>query len=351
MQPHQGLQDQRAQMMRLPPGTNPGGPITLGGMQPAGQGPMLLPVRPGMQQAPPGTILLPQQQQPHMLQMQPRPQQPVGAHAQGPGQMLQLSTPVNQGAAAGGALTIRPTVLQFSPQGQLMQQQPQQPPAPQQQQGAGPNAGLRTMVLGQQQHQQYQHQQFQQQQQQPQLVMQPAGQQMQIGQGPPQQLQQQMGGGPGPSPGGVQPAPPAGPTPRPMKRQAYTPLSGPPQKRPMVRNNRPWQGDQQQQGSGDYMQQDSTQQQQQPPPPKRQQQGDASAGGTPNAAAGAGGGGPRAGGGLRPAPKGPVHVLGDVQSLMYVIMNYVAQQNAKQPGREVGYDLCKFKGDFFDTYK
>jgi hypothetical protein len=124
----------------------------------------------------------------------------------------------------------------------------------------------------------------------------------------------------------------------------------------MVRNNRPWQGDQQQQGGGDYMQQDNAQQQQQPPPPKRQQQqGDnaASAGGgaTPNASAGAGGGGPRAGGGLRPAPKGPVHVLGDVQSLMFVIMNYVAQQNAKQPGREVGYDLCKFKGDFFDTYK
>jgi hypothetical protein len=53
------------------------------------------------------------------------------------------------------------------------------------------------------------------------------------------------------------------------------------------------------------------------------------------------------------APKGPVFVLGDAQELIYVIMDYVAKQQQKpgRAGREAGYDLCKFKSDFFEAFK
>jgi hypothetical protein len=47
-----------------------------------------------------------------------------------------------------------------------------------------------------------------------------------------------------------------------------------------------------------------------------------------------------------------VQVLSDAQSLLYVIMAYVAQQNLRRPrAQETGYDLCKFKADFVTTYK
>lgn len=60
------------------------------------------------------------------------------------------------------------------------------------------------------------------------------------------------------------------------------------------------------------------------------------------------------GGGSRaPMPKGPVTALADAQRLLNVIMAYVVEQNALQPaGREAsGYDLCKFKADFLETYR
>jgi hypothetical protein len=134
-----------------------------------------------------------------------------------------------------------------------------------------------------------------------------------------------------------------------MKRQAYAPLPGPPLKRAMVRGWS-WQGDQ---GGDKWHKQQQQQQQSQIPALGDSSTPGAAGGGGPSSAGNAGaGGGPRPAAVKLAAPKGPVFVLGDAQALLYVIMNYVAQQNAKQArGRDAGYDLCKFKSDFNETYK
>jgi len=335
----------------------------VGGMTPLGQAPglafstaqsfgpqpTLLQVRPSGLQGAPGAILM-QQPQPQLAPMQAaRPQQPspvpvggVGLPVGTPGSNIMLSAPINQGQSAGGALTIRPTVLQYP------LQQPPPPAQPQQQQqqlmqqpGAHMAQGLRTVVLGQQQ---------QPQQQQPQLVMQPTGA-MQLA-GTVFQGQHQGGLAPGQAPAAGAPSA-AGSGPRPMKRQAYTPLPAPPQKRPMVRA-RQWPQEQQQPQAG------SLQQQQHGPDAGNTAQGagehpgdGAQPGAAPDAGAAAAtdqfksSSAPRPGGG-----RGPVHVLADAQALMYAIMNHLAQLNAKQPkGRECCYDLCRFKSDFMETFR
>lgn len=327
----------RSQLLNVQP-AQPGAPQGAGG-----------PFQTSATVLPPGSIVLQQQPQ-QVLQLQATPQRPLQHGGATPGSVLMsAAAPVSQ---TGGALGIHPTVLQFPPV-QVMQQQqqapqplhqqqqppPQQPPPPQHPQPPH----LRTVVLGHGQ-------------QQPPPPQQPRVQQMggAAGMGAPQHQQRQGAAAAG------------GGGPRPMKRQAFTPLAGPPQKRMMMRSQggrQQWQQQQQQhdQGGGpDPMQLDTPQQ-------HNKAQGQIPALGS-NATPLGSGNSTNAGSGSNPgsnssntpgvphrakqaAPKGPVFVLGDAQALIYVIMDYVAKQHKPGRGREAGYDLCKFKGDFFEAFK
>lgn len=136
-----------------------------------------------------------------------------------------------------------------------------------------------------------------------------------------------------------------------MKRQAFTPLAGPPQKRMMLR---PQGGGEQwhDQGGTDPMQQDAPQQHKAHAqiPALGSNATPLGSGNNNNA-----GSNPNAPGvphrAKLAAPKGPVFVLADAQALIYVIMDYVAKQNKPGRGREAGYDLCKFKSDFVEAFK